>query len=360
MARCVTARQTRLDWETETFGAHALRADGFDGSEDVTGRGTPLVPVVSGALGGCMDRGGTVQDAFSGHLQTVAFDETQITSKANYSNPQPGDPCHPLASGARPPTIAFSAKDCGSDAMVDLSPTLRAGVMPAVAFRDGDRHASTQEARAGALLRWVRDGLGEEAFAEWGLGILDTLQPPQVLRSALHGSELRPAAFSWRWVVHCALSRAEARAEGAMQSLREARREGRSPQGREPSEQLARELGAYLSELPQPGAQAERFLRDLWDASEGLWVLRQALSAVQKVWRPARSESQSAFAGWRVRRLTPEECEFLMGYPRGYTAIPYRGKSAADGPRYKALGNSMAVNVMRWIGRRIEMVNRIA
>jgi DNA (cytosine-5)-methyltransferase 1 len=56
---------------------HTLSADGFDASEDGTGRGTPLV-----------------------------FDETQITSRANYSNPKPGAPSHPLAAGARPPTIA--------------------------------------------------------------------------------------------------------------------------------------------------------------------------------------------------------------------------------------------------------------
>jgi DNA (cytosine-5)-methyltransferase 1 len=60
--------------------------------------------------------------------------------------------------------------------------------------------------------------------------------------------------------------------------------------------------------------------------------------------------------GWAVRRLTPIECERLQGFPDNYTAIPYRGKAAADGPRYKALGNSMACNVMRWIGRRIAMV----
>lgn len=61
--------------------------------------------------------------------------------------------------------------------------------------------------------------------------------------------------------------------------------------------------------------------------------------------------------GWAVRRLTPTECERLQGFPDGYTNIPYRNKNdAPDGPRYKALGNSMAVNVMRWIGRRIEMV----
>ena len=54
-----------------------------------------------------------------------------------------------------------------------------------------------------------------------------------------------------------------------------------------------------------------------------------------------------------VRRLTPRECERLQGFPDDYTLTPYRGKPAADGPRYKALGNSMAVPVMRWIGRRI-------
>lgn len=58
-----------------------------------------------------------------------------------------------------------------------------------------------------------------------------------------------------------------------------------------------------------------------------------------------------------VRRLTPRECERLQGFPDDYTDIPYRNKERApDGPRYKALGNSMAVPVMRWIGERIRMV----
>ena len=58
----------------------------------------------------------------------------------------------------------------------------------------------------------------------------------------------------------------------------------------------------------------------------------------------------------QVRRLTPTECERLMGFPDGYTAIPWRNKPAdecPDGPRYKALGNSWAVPVVRWIGERI-------
>ena len=64
-----------------------------------------------------------------------------------------------------------------------------------------------------------------------------------------------------------------------------------------------------------------------------------------------------------VRRLTPTECERLQGFPDNYTQIPYRNKpaeSCPDGPRYKAMGNSMAVPVMRWIGERINMVETLA
>jgi len=67
-------------------------------------------------------------------------------------------------------------------------------------------------------------------------------------------------------------------------------------------------------------------------------------------------------SGMSVRRLTPTECERLQGFPDGHTAIPWKGKPVSecpDGPRYRALGNSMAVNVMRWIGRRIEMVDAL-
>lgn len=134
----------------------------------------------------------------------LAFDTTQITSAANYSRPQPGDPCHPLAAGAHAPCIAFSAKDDLRDASHELSPTLRCG--------------------------------GKEGGANW--------------------------------------------------------------------------------------------------------------TAVTQ--------------GWAVRRLTPRECERLQGFPDDYTLVPWRGGLLPDGPRYKALGNSMAVNVMRWIGRRIEMVDAAA
>lgn len=58
----------------------------------------------------------------------------------------------------------------------------------------------------------------------------------------------------------------------------------------------------------------------------------------------------------RVRRLTVTECERLQGFPDGYTKISWKGKpedQCPDGPRYKAIGNSWAVPVIRWIGRRM-------
>nr|WP_270481597.1 DNA cytosine methyltransferase [Collinsella tanakaei] len=62
-------------------------------------------------------------------------------------------------------------------------------------------------------------------------------------------------------------------------------------------------------------------------------------------------------SGYIVRRLTPRECERLQGFPDDWTLIPYRGKPAEecpDGPRYKAIGNSMAVPVMKWIMGRMD------
>ena len=422
-----------------------------------------------GGLGTDFDLAGGLQPTACEPItpsEYIAFDTTQITSKGNFSAPKFGDPCHPLASGAHPPAIAFpgnlSGTQCASTE--NLAPSMGAFNPTAVAValrgRDGGAtaelgdevgnalrasggggdkahvmvkinarsvsnsvenkgfdksrnfYASAQETNAIALLRRVREAIGTQAFAQWGLGILDSLQQTEILRSALHGSELRPAPFTRRWVVCCALGSPFSRSAGAMHSMREAAGERCSSQGWGFSEQHFDELGAYLSELSQPGAQAERLMRDLWQASEGVGVLRDALSAVQEARRstghqgqpvrsgsargPAASTEDLQGAGLRgqipregvlqqacpaggerdagataidqerggsgamaVRRLTVEECEFLQGFSRGYTNVPHRGKPAADGPRYKALGNSWAVPCAAWIGRRISAVNAI-
>lgn len=76
----------------------------------------------------------------------------------------------------------------------------------------------------------------------------------------------------------------------------------------------------------------------------------------------AATQDQQIFASNQVRRLTPIECERLQGFPDNWTQIPWRGKDASEcseAPRYKAIGNSMAVNVMQWIGLRLAIVEDI-
>jgi len=68
------------------------------------------------------------------------------------------------------------------------------------------------------------------------------------------------------------------------------------------------------------------------------------------------AQGQAIAARSTVRRLTPRECERLQGFPDDYTLVNFRNKPAADGPRYRVIGNSMAVPVIRWIGERIRMV----
>lgn len=405
----------RMDFETETFlvqTTHTLRGEGFDASEDGTGRGTPIVPVMPFRYGehqqdtlhhesGIMSSLPAGSNNTVGHYTAtvcstpvafaqnsrdevrlmngdgklaVAIQDVRGTDKAQNGRGRNDDgtaytlDTHATQGAAY--AVALRGREGGATAELgdEVQNCLRAssggGDKPHVlcetlynkGFNHGGLYASTQETHTGKILRTLREAVGEEAFAQWGLGILGSLQSPEILRQALHGLSIRPAAFSRSWVVHCALSRSENGSGWLLQSLREAGCERCASQGWEPSEQLAGKLGAYLSELSQPGAQASRFVRDLWWAAQGPGLLREALSAVQEVGRPTHGQSQPAHGGMQVRRLTVEECEFLQGFPRGYTAIPWRGKPAdlcPDGPRYKALGNSWAVPNAAWIGRRI-------
>lgn len=236
-----------IDGGAGMFVAHALRAEGFDVSEDGTGRGTPLVPV-----------------GFDSFNQAVT-----------------GEIAHSIRSGAGPEgvPICFSAKDYGGDAEVNLSPTLRAGgfaeshanagVMPAIAIQE---RAVSENPNAGPDGAGIRDD-----------GASYTLEARTVPQAV---------AFDMR--------------------------------GRE---------GGSQFEGPHETANIRA-------ASGG------------------SSKSYVAEA-WAVRRLMPIECERLQGFPDNYTLIPFRGKPAADGPRYKALGNSMAVNCMAWIGRRIQLIEKL-
>ena len=209
-------------------------------------------------------------------LDVLPFDTTQITSATNRSNPKLGDPCHPLAAGAHPPAVAFSAKDYGADATTELAPTLRA-------MGHTDSHAN---------------GGGQMAV----LAFHHNAQACQL------PGETRDTSVSD--ALTCSQQAAVAYTTAVSVALR------------------GREGGATC----EVGDEVGFSLR----ASSGGGDKPHVLTAMQ------------------VRRLTPRECERLQGFPDDHTLLPGL-KKPVDGPRYKALGNSMAVPVMRWIGRRIDL-----
>jgi len=114
----------------------------------------------------------------------------------------------------------------------------------------------------------------------------------------------------------------------------------------------SRETGKEVTTCTEPGVASGKATIGTLMASQG-----------QKQWlgnQEALSGDYHVIQQGQVRRLTPTECERLQGFPDGYTQIPWRNKPAEDcpvGPRYKAMGNSMAVPVMRWIGERIHQID---
>ncbi|MDV5356494.1 Dam family site-specific DNA-(adenine-N6)-methyltransferase [Enterobacter asburiae] len=175
--------------------------------------------------------------------------------------------------------IAFSYKDHGADATLDMAPTLRAG-------NHDTSHANSGQPPAIAYA--FKAGQGSKAG---GIGYAEEQAP--TLTSASSGTNLAPAIC----IQHASIGR----------------HDSAGPQGKGFQEDVA-------------------FTQD------------------------SRSSADVVQFGMQVRRLTPVECERLQGFPDDHTLIAWRGKDAAecpDGPRYKAIGNSMAVPVMRWIGERI-------
>ena len=216
------------------------------------------------------------------------------------------------------------------------------------------RHADAYEADASSVLSTLLKAVGAEAYAKWGFGILVALHSPEVLRTWLHGASLRGATEENRpWVDDSALPRSEDSAAGRL--LRQVWTHGPngcSSQGRGLAKQLAGKSGEALSVLSHQGASREDILRVVRETAEGVRILLEALPAVREVGRPEDGNAQ--WGDMSVRRLMPVEAERLMGFPDGWTLVPVGKGMAADGPRYKQLGNSWAVPCVTWIGKRLD------
>jgi hypothetical protein len=199
------------------------------------------------------------------------------------------------------------------------------------------KYANADEAHAAQILHTLWREVGAKGIAAEEAHFKDdgqddlcekrriaaSLFTPQILLAGVHVGWIQWTQ-AWRSAERQNLSHVGQAgwSEGFVRGLRDAWESRRSPYQRESFGQLARELGVALQELPLTTTQAGEALRRyrLWPEAQGAWPLRYALA----------TEAQAASG----KPLTP------------------------DGPRYKALGNSMAVPVMRWIGERIHQQHR--
>ena len=254
------------------------------------------------------------QDMMADNL-LVAFDTTQITSPQNRSNPKPGDPCHTLAKGSHAPAIAFGGDIARTlSRRHDGSPCADRGPdVVAVAFAIQER-AVCENPNAGP------DGAGWRA--DDAAYTLEARTVPQAV--AFQPGNLRRGAGS-------------PPSQSVFPTLK-------SDHGRGSSDQHPHVAVAFTVSGPSGGFAWEK----------------PYASAVMATRPSDTANTQTGVRiGSAVRRLTPRECERLQGFPDDYTVVLHRGKPAADGPRYKALGNSMAVPCMAWIGQRIAAVDAL-
>lgn len=231
-------------------------------------------------------------------------------------------------------------------------------------------HADAEEAYAAAIMRVLREEVGEEAFAVWEAGGALPLHPEEVLRSAVHGAGFQPPPVAGEDELG-GLPPGGSRSlpSGAVREMRQ-EEGGGPPPGRGLDEQLARQLAEALPRLPHQGASAEGSVLHRWllGTAQGAWVLRQALSEVQEVGRSAGFQAEPAHAGYQEggvgvtaipRRLTPRlrECSRLQGFPDDWNAwgLTEDGERVelSDSARYRQLGNAVTATVAAWIGERI-------
>jgi len=354
--------------------SHALRGEGFDASEDGSGRGTPIatspacqtglskygadVPTLRAAGGDCGGGSEALIPAVANPLTArmykginTTLDEGQtpiaIQERAVSENPHAG----PDGAGIRTDGAAYTLEARSVSQAVALADYSRVGrwACSRCGHVFSDEHAITPN-DANSLCPPECDRCGNEEDNCWLGG-----KPGQTpIAIAFHGAQDpdpsgdvthplgRNNGLEACVAFDCKATEAQPREDGAAGTLRSMSHNGSHANA-----------GGHSAVAFTASAQANSYA---WERDHAPCLTGQAPNDTSNV-------QQGVRLGMQVRRLTPRECERLQGFPDDFSLIPYRGKPAENcpaGPRYKALGNSMAVNVMQWIGERIALVDALA
>ena len=159
------------------------------------------------------------------------------------------------------------------------------------------QHGNATETDARKILRLLREAYGAEAYEQWKAALVATLQPPEVLRQALHGAWMDAGDRDDHDNGGMRENQGqEPSVSGSVRAMRGGERKGRSSQGQGLEQQQTGKPDADLPILPQEDSLEKGRMQGVWQTAEGAWILRQALSAIQEVRQPASDKGQSVCA----------------------------------------------------------------
>lgn len=273
---------------------------------------------------------------FSSEPTTTIVDTTNITHKDNRSRPKPGDPCHTLAGKSHAPLAIIDTynqtvrPDGASRTMMSRGDTSggNSHLVPVVAIRES------------GMGWWQKDEVSGTIDAHVGQSGTGALRPAVIFQGEsvaclsvkdYDADVMRNVAPTLR-----AMNSTTGHVNGGgqlgivMQASEATQSVGASPVAFKPSHFTRGKDGSPQNVAPACLADADRGDNDT--------LIHDGLI---------------------IRRLTPRECERLQGFPDDWTLVPFgkNGRQVRDSKRYKAIGNSMSTNVMRWIGERIQAVD---
>ena len=197
------------------------------------------------------------------------------------------------------------------------------------------------------ILRILRREIGEKDFSEWSIRGLWCVLQEEILRQNVYAKGIyenwthRPELFKFAY--NSKGNKYSIHSEKSMRNMWEEWTVRCTPQRRGLSEQQCREFDDFMSKLPYEATQRKRFVYCLWKTSEGIGLLREALSEIQKVWEPTNYQEMQQCI-YRIRKLTPLSCWRLMDFTD--EDFEKAAEVNSNTQLYKQAGNSIVKNVL--------------
>jgi site-specific DNA-cytosine methylase len=216
---------------------------------------------------------------------------------------------------------------------------------------NGDKCNAENETRCRKILFELWSKTLQETLFKWKTGGRLSIQTAQILQQELHG-RIQKEESEFNYTKNNKAGAVDGTTSEKCRYLRDlwqAKCYRCASQGQEYKQQPAGKFTEGLPELPHQDTSSKTVMQNMWQADEGLRILRETLSAIQKIWQPLCLQEKPAQSYYAVRRLTPVECERLQGFPDNYTAYGNDNNKISDSARYKALGNSLALPCVDFI-----------